>query len=273
MQSETAVLVMSDLHYGKVTPSFNPEVFESRLRSLSAKVRRVRELLSGYELDSLVVCLLGDVNDGTDIYATQPHHQAVSDVRQQALDFSGLMRDFLLDQAEAWGRVTVHCVPGNHGRAGKRVHEAANWDLVAYDYLRMGLAGDGRVEVNVPDSREGDPFIRVVNVRGHGYLLYHGHDIRSFSNIPWYGMMLRLMRWRSTAAFPPWRVACMGHFHTLGAWRFNQIVLLATGTMVSDDEWALRSFGWESATQCWLFGASDSRPVTWSFALDYADVV
>lgn len=269
-QRETAILVLSDLHYGKKTASYNPNVFAARINNLSARIARVKELLSAYDFDALKIFLLGDVNDGTDIYATQPHHQAVSDVRQQALELSEILLDFLYKQADTWGRVEVHCVPGNHGRGGKRVHEYANWDLVAYDYLRLRNR-DERVSVDVPEPANGDVFMKVVNVYGHGYLLYHGHDIRSFANIPWYGMMLRLVRWSTTAALPAWQTACMGHFHTFGMWRINRLVMLATGTMVSDDEWALRSFGWESATQCWLLGASPSRAMTWSFALDYAE--
>jgi len=42
----------------------------------------------------------------------------------------------------------------------------------------------------------------------------------------------------------------------------NQAQLMLAGTMVTDDAWALRILGYESACAWWLFGASNSRPIT-----------
>jgi len=267
MQSETAVLVMTDMHYGKKTPTFSPEVCCQRLGELSQRLGRVRDLLkTSYDIDQLTILLLGDINDGTDIYASQPHHQAVTNVEQQAREAAGLLAGFLNEQADIWSDVRVECVLGNHGRAGKWAHEAANWDMVAYRYMQM-LNQDKRVTINIPD---GNPFLRVIQVRGHGILMYHGHDIRSYGSIPWYGMLLRLLRWRSTRSLPPWQLAVMGHFHTLGYWNINAIQMMASGTMVSDDEWSLQTFGWEPSTTWWLFGVSNSRPITWQFPLSVA---
>lgn len=263
-QRETAVLVATDMHYGKLTATFNPQSFRRRTSALGEKLKRLREFLSNYEFDELVIACLGDVNDGTDIYATQPYHQAIVNVEQQAEGWAGIMREFSLRQADVWGRVRWECVPGNHGRGGRRVAEAANWDIVAYRYLRLML-NDGRIVVNMPPA-DGDPFLRVMKIYQHGYLIYHGHEIRAWGSIPWYGILLRLLRWN--AAMSGWNVALMGHFHTLGFWRFNRITVLCSGTMVTDDDWSLRMFGWEPAAQWWLFGVSPKRAVTWQFPVE-----
>jgi predicted phosphodiesterase len=265
-RTETAILVMTDLHYGRKTTSFNPEVCKERLKRLGATMERLREVLSGYDFDRLVVFLLGDVNDGTDIYATQPHHQAITNVEQQANELSGLLSEWLLGQIRIWGAVSVEAVPGNHGRSGRATHEAASWDVVTYRYLSLRLKN--RVAVGMNTSSH-DPFIRKVKIRNHYYVLYHGHDIRTFANIPFYGMMLRTSRWLSTQ-IAPFDVICMGHFHTLGTWKINRVRLILSGTMISDDDWALRSLGWESACEWWLFGCSNSRPITWQFPVDLA---
>ena len=266
-QRGSAVLVMTDVHYGKRTSTYSPGRCARRLDVLGRELGRIRGLLAGYEFEELVIACLGDVNDGTDIYATQPHHQAITNVEQQAEEVARLFYAFSVAQADVWGRVRWECVPGNHGRAGKRAAEAANWDMVAYRYLSL-MNQDGRVAVNLPD-RNADPFLRVMRVYRHGYLIYHGHDIRAWGNIPWYGIMLRLLRWQAARGdFHGWQTVLMGHFHTIGLWRFNGMVAMCSGTMVTDDEWGLRSFGLQPMNQWWFFGVSPGQPLTWQFCLD-----
>ncbi len=60
----------------------------------------------------------------------------------------------------------------------------------------------------------------------------------------------------------------MGHFHSSGIWRINKIRLVLSGTMVTDDDWALRTLGWESAPEWWLFGVSNRRAMTWQFPVE-----
>jgi len=263
-QVESVVLNMADIHFGKKTASFNPEICAARLETLGDTVLRIRELQAGYDFNELVVCMLGDINDGTDIYATQPHHQAQSNVEEQAENVSDILADWFKKQqkAKAWGKIRIECVPGNHGRAGKGAHEAANWDIVAYKYLR-GKLPDG---IKLHLCRD-NPFMNKVEIRKHHYLLYHGHDIKTFGNIPWYGMLLRSARWH-LSNLAPFDAVLMGHFHTFGMWSFNRLTALCNGTLITDDTWALQSLGWESANRWWMFGVSDHRPITWSFGLE-----
>lgn len=178
-QRETAVLVASDLHFGKSTPTYSPEVFMIRLGKLDTKLRRIRELLSSYDFDELVIALLGDANDGSDIYPTQVHYQEISNVEEQAALLADLLARFARRQAETWGKVRIEAVPGNHGRSGRFAHEAANWDITCYRYLEMLTRSDEAISVHFENPGR-DPFLRVMNVYGHGYLIYHGHDIRCF---------------------------------------------------------------------------------------------
>ena len=230
MGAETALLVISDLHYGKSTPTYNPDVFKQRMALLGDKVKDIRRCLSSYRFDGLRVAILGDAVDGSEIFATQPHHQAVGSVEQQAYELSDLLADWLLAQKKVWRNVQVDAVSGNHGRQSHFAHEASNWDTVMYRYLAHRL-GD-KIPVAFDAAQ---PFIRKVDIHGHKILLYHGAEIRSFANIPWYGMSLRVSRWLSTQ-FAPFDSVFMGHFHSCGQWNVNRIKLYCTGTMVTDDD-------------------------------------
>lgn len=261
---ETAVLVMSDIHYGKATATFNPTVCAQRLGRMGEKVALIRDILAGsYNFDRLAVFLLGDVNDGTGIYAGQEHYQAVTNVEAQAWEVAGLLGDWTRRQLDTWGAVDYYAVPGNHGRAGKFAHLAASWDIVAYRYLSAArLPG---MSLTMSDD---NPFLQTVDVRGHRYLLHHGHMIRAYMGIPWYGIARRLMHWATTERLAGFDVATFGHFHQLGDWHINRLRFLSTGTLVTDDDWALEALGAESPPAWWLFGAGDDHPVTWQYALD-----
>lgn len=255
---------MSDIHFGKKTATYSPDIFIQRIDRVGKRLQRIRELLSDYEFDKIVFCLLGDANDGSEIYPTQFHHQEITNVDEQADALSSILARFFVWQKETWGNVAIECVPGNHGRAGWAAHEAANWDLVAYKYLALRLQAHG-IPVNRNDTS--DPFIRRITIRGHNYLLYHGHAIRTYQSIPFYGIKQRLLNWNTTH-LAPFDVALMGHFHQCALYPLNRITALLSGTMATSDEWALQVIGAESMPLWWMFGISDHRPITWQFRIE-----
>lgn len=250
-----------------MTASYNPEICAERFGRLNSTLTRIRELLGTYVFDELVVLLLGDIVDGTGIYPTQAHHQILTAATAQVDIAVGILKPLLLDQRRNWKSIRIEAVPGNHGRTGWFTHERDNFDMIFYRALRDALAGS-RIAVNFEDDIGRDPFLRKVLVRGHSYVIYHGQDIRTFASIPWYGMMLRLSRWLSTKQVGRFDAAFMGHFHSFGTWDINSLKLFLTGTMVTNDDWALRSLGWESANRYWLIGVSDRYPITWQYGLD-----
>jgi hypothetical protein len=260
------MLVMSDIHFGKKTMTYNPEVFEKRLSEASKRLRRIRTLLGDYKFDELVVCVLGDTVDGAGIYPTQFHHQDLTNADEQAEVLSKLLAKFGKEQQDAWGKLRFECVPGNHGRSGAFNSEAQNYDLTTYKYLELRLEEAG---IPVLYNKTGDLFIRRITVRGHRYLAFHGHSIRLFQQIPWYGITQRVMRWHNSS-LAPFDTVLMGHFHTCQMVTANKVRIFLTGTPVTDDEWALQILGMEGSPRWWLVGISDHHPITWQFTVDLA---
>lgn len=264
-QRETAILVVSDAHAGKRTSTYNPDILESRIAALSERLFRVRGLLGEYDFDGLRIMMLGDMVDGACIYPTQAHHQAQTSASDQMMHSVGIWRRFMAEQVDVWGDVEVWPVPGNHGRASLASAEIDNWDALLY--MMLANASPQRSRVLWP-AEDCDPFLRVFRTYGHGYLAYHGNGIPMYQSIPWYGIQTRALRWLSAKCLESWDVATFGHFHSCGYWTFNRLQVFCTGTMASNDEWALERFGWESSAAWWLFGASHKRPVTWQFKME-----
>ena len=264
--AETAILVASDWHYGKLTSSYNCDVAADRLTALAKRMAAIRQIeTAGRSFDRLVVLWLGDTVDGADIYPAHMAYTAEPNVEAQAERGSDVLARWLDGLAQTWGAVTFVPVPGNHGRSGKHMHLAASWDVVTYRYVRQKVGK--RVKV---DMGEWVDFVRMYDIRGHRWLLHHGHYVRMWLGIPWYGLQRRLLAWATTKSLGSFDVAAFGHFHTLGYWPINRLLLVTTGTPVTDDDWARDLLGAEAQPLWWLMGASDEHATTFKYDLRLA---
>jgi hypothetical protein len=81
---------------------------------------------------------------------------------------------------DAWGRLYVVGVPGNHGRLTHRPpgkgHAFQSFDWLIYTMVAQQLADNPQdrktITLSVPDDGE-----QIVPVAGHRYLLMHGHQL------------------------------------------------------------------------------------------------
>lgn len=250
--SDTAICHIGDVHYGKRTSSYGIKECVKRFEVLGKAILATKRQFP--HLKKLVLAIAGDVNDGTGIFPGQEHCQDASNVEMQAWQCASIIARWLAWQGQYWQSVEVQAVPGNHGMSGKFAHEGANWDIVCYRYLST-LSGK-----SIPvffESNLGDVFMRKFQVDNHNILLYHGHTIRMYQTIPYYGISQRVMRW-STSSIAPFDLVLLGHFHHTAHFPVNKIEVLTTGTMVSDDPWALRTLGLESSPSAWLFTMNES---------------
>ncbi|GIW06343.1 MAG: hypothetical protein KatS3mg060_1148 [Dehalococcoidia bacterium] len=258
---ESAVVILSDLHYGKETPTYDPDVFQARLQHLETRLIHIRQALQGYVFDELVIAGAGDWVDGSGIFPAQATTQRVANVEQQARDIAAILLPWIQIQQSIWGPARVECVPGNHGRVGDRAtHEAASWDLVAYRYLHMLAAPLGiEVHFNEPPN---DIFLRPFEVRGHSFLLYHGHEWgRTIKT-----RQTRVYEWQAHYG-RQFDVVISGHYHVGEILQGNRTLLIQAGTFVSDDSHAIRRYGSRAEPMTWAFGVSERRPVTWMFPI------
>jgi len=263
-RTEAMVACIADCHIGKLTKSFNVEVAGKRIRSWTKKIIKLAHLLGdGYRFNEIVLAFLGDVNDGTEIYKTQPHHQALTNVLEQAVVCAGFFNDAIDEFLDEFGKVTLVGVGGNHGRAGKLSHEACNWDLACYRLIEEHYRSNKHVHPNFHYEMD---FMQRVHVRGHPIILYHGHYIRMYQRIPWYGIITRVLRWAHSIK-DGFELITMGHFHTCGFWWLDGLPILLNGTLITDDEWALVTLGMTPVPRWWLFGVSDKRIPTFQYDL------
>jgi len=257
---EEIVVKLSDWQLGHKTSSFNYRVAERRVHHLLKKVfkivalhrkgcpvRKINLFLEGDFIQSDKVGYLIDLSELEGILIDQVYREAVP-----------LLSWFIAECAKNFEKVNVYCVRGNHGRGEKGSSEKNNWDDVIYKTLETKFENVSNVKFVV--ARE---FYQVVSIFKWKFLLAHGDQIRGGSyNIPLYGLLQRMLRWATSMSFK-WNFLSVGHWHTFAHIEQNDQELFVNGTLVSDDEYVRKNYGWNASTSQTLFGVHPRQGVCW----------
>ena len=176
-EKESLVVVLSDLHVGKIVEVDGDEVFNTaiaidRINQLGRSIQRViTHAKKTTGIDEVVVALVGDILDGENIYKSHAFHTD-SHIAYQVKNATKALWDLIVELAAVEGieKVRVATIRGNHGKAGEFGHEDSNLDNILYDNLEFAsiLHGDPKITVTTKYSAH-----HVVEVRGHRLLLRH----------------------------------------------------------------------------------------------------
>lgn len=260
----TAVVVLSDTHFDEVVNpaevdyvnEYNRKIAESRLAQFFHNtIALAKEHTAGIAYEGIVCCLAGDMISG-DIHEELANTNEATSI-QTVLHWSGLVADGLRLLADAFGRVYVPCVVGNHGRttrkprAKQRVHTSLDWML--YQIVARELSGDDRITMDISEAAD-----LLFDVHGTRFLLTHGDQFKGGSGIA--GALSPLMigdsrkRKRGITTGRPYDYMIVGHWHQYGM--FKSIIM--NGSLKGYDEYAyVSNFDVEPPQQAWF--VVDSR--------------
>lgn len=220
----THVLQLTDLHNGEVTKKdevdgfneFNPEIFTQRLQKLISAVIDVTNVKrSGFNIPRLHVLGTGDYISGdiheelkvtnaypTPVQAVRAGYDIGETIAMAAPHFEKIDCDFItLD---------------NHGRMTRKNQAAEggenNWGYVVAHIVKQYLRRFSNVEVKIHAKASA-----LVPIGAERYLLFHGHQIKGWAGLPYYGFDRRVaMEAVKRMGFPETgftKLLC-GHFHT-----------------------------------------------------------
>ncbi len=245
------VAMWSDFHWGEVVykeqvggvNEFNRKIAKERLRKL---VDNTIELALHHMVKpnypGIVVCLGGDLISGNihdELAQTNdgPVQQSVLEVQEELI--AALTRI-----ADAFGKVFVPCVVGNHGRntlkprAKNRVYESYEWNIYCQLERWFKATGDTRVQFSIPG--ETDAYFSVL---GHRFLLTHGDTLGVKGGDGIIGAIGPIARGvtkvgRSEAQIGrDFDTLLMGHYHTYIP-RGDAIPVIVNGALKGYDEYA-----------------------------------
>ncbi len=178
------VCMWSDWHWGEVVfpdqvngvNEFNLEIAHKRARKLVERtIRLLKNHIVNPDFPGVVVALGGDMMSG-DIHEELKESNDVP-LLPALLDLFGVLCWALKAIADAFGKVYVPCVTGNHGRMSRKPQAKnrnfTNYDWLLYQLLAKHFEGDARITFYIPDGPDA-----LFSVFGHKVLLTHGDQFR-----------------------------------------------------------------------------------------------
>jgi len=212
-RAEVALLHLSDLHFGKRTPSFNSDVAADRLAVLGMKVAKITEIeRADHPVRTACLLLGGDLAENLGIFPGQAYEVDSSTFEQMFAAVNALV-GLISVLLGVFHSLAVYEVPGNHGRIGRKgdYPRSDNIDRMIGAILRERVKGyerEARLRWHEPDG-----WFNIVTAGNYRALLVHGDQIKSFGgNTPAFGILRKANAWAS-GVLPPFTDMYMGHFH------------------------------------------------------------
>jgi hypothetical protein len=253
-------LFMSDWHWDEVVNpsqingvnSFNRKIAHARAKALvEAAIHLLKILSPSMDYPGIVAPLGGDMISGNihDELATTNEFNTMPTI----LDIVGVLKWVIATLADAFGRVFVPCVTGNHGRNTHKIwnkdRHATSFDWLIYVLLAEHFKDDKRVTFQIPDGP--DAYYRIY---GHRYLLTHGDQFRGGDGM--IGALGPLMRGthkkssRNAQIDMNFDTMICGHWHQY----IHLTKLIVNGSLKGYDEYAYNNnFGFEEPQQAlWI---------------------
>ena len=219
------VTMWSDWHWGEVVDpdqingvnEFDITIAQRRARTLVERTTRLcKKNMVGAEYPGLVLCLGGDMVSG-DIHDELTETSELPTM-PALIDLFGVMIWGIAQMADAFGRVFVPCVVGNHGRTTVKPRMKgkvySNFDWLLYTFLEKHFASDDRVQFFIPTGADAN-----FTVAGRRFLLTHGDTLGTAGGdgiIGCLGPILRgdfKARNSNQAVGLPYDTLLIGHYH------------------------------------------------------------
>lgn len=177
----TLELLVSDVHYGKKTKTFNSKICRKRMKELTrtviAEIRRNQRL---YNVEELIIALIGDLIENATMHELESMRSSeFSNARQVQLAIESLFQDLILPIANIGIKIRIPCVTGNHDRDGhdqtmiNQGEENLSW--IIYNTLELLSKAHGLKNVTFVIT---DGSFLIERIYGNNVLYEHGHNMK-----------------------------------------------------------------------------------------------
>ena len=277
---ETALLVISDIHGDQTIAPKRVQNLESynfnaachrAARIADTTISHLRENLTLYKFKEVVVMMAGDLVSGEIHRATQ--HSAWQNSFKNALGVGEMLAFMFIDMLKYFN-LRVISVSGNHGRRSiKKDYRGShdNWDYLVMMHVRTRLQNyidEGRLTIELPEA-----YTVGVQIEGWNFILNHYDDIKSYQQIPWYGIERKTRRLAAlgglTGVTPHYFVG--GHFHNFATQQHTLGEVIINGKWPATDEYALESLGACGEPFQMLAGVHKKHGLSWRMPIRIRD--
>lgn len=236
------VLVCSDWHVEEVVErgqvnglnEYNLKIAEERAFYLiRGALYVIDSLRSGYEINTLVLPLLGDLITG---YLREEDLETNSLSPTEATMFCLDLLIGCIDQLLSQGgfeRITIPTAYGNHGRTTQRRRIASlaknSYEWLMYQALRRHYEKDDRVDIVISEGS-----MLYTEIYGRTFRWHHGDDVRYYGGVGGLTIPFR----KKVFAWNEYRDAystVIGHYHALADYGYGMV----NGSLIGVNPYAL----------------------------------
>lgn len=231
----TAVLLLSDLHFGEIIKNEHGKViYNTRIACdrLFNTFNNASAVMENQDVDTLRIMLLGDLVDGDSIYRNHLFRiekaaidQVKDVVRELTKNINMLVKEGV--------KIRVDAVRGNHGITNYNNLEEDNWDNVVYDMLDLIFEDNKMVTFNHYQSDQAK-----VPVLDRSFVLYHGQNmgnqIKTSSGLKTFRGMCGRHRLKDND------IIVVGHLHEFGIESDQGKYLVRNGALPDASEYAVK---------------------------------
>lgn len=188
---ELAILHCSDGHAGKITKSFNDDVYRERMEKVFHATMLIVDLHRHmYPIRDLVILNCGDNCQGENPHQGSTIGNTSMGVRDQVKKIAApTWNNVIGSLKEHFETVTFHGIPGNHGH-DKLAPETSSYDLCLYDILEAGIGTYKGIEIKIHEEWEA-----IFDVYGHRIFMFHGDGIMCQQGVPFFALDKKLKSW------------------------------------------------------------------------------
>ena len=259
---EEAILHISDGHAGKITSSFNDDVYRLRMDNLFDGAMTIVSLHRNiYPIRKLHVLMTGDNIQGENQFQGSKVGAVSMGARDQTIKIAyPAMVKLIGSLAQEFEKIEIECVSGNHGH-DRLAPETSTEDLRLYDLLKVYFESYKNIKINIYER-----FSAVVNINGFRSFVFHGDGVKSTGGVPFFALDKKLKSWYMQ--YGGFQYAFGGHFHKRHTDEISsKLEYFMCGSLVSDDDWAINKLGISSNPSQGLYGIHPRRGVTWRYAV------
>lgn len=242
----SCVGVLSDIHVGESVDvdvmgglgEYNIEIFRQRA---GLYVRKFLYLLdmerNTIEVPRLHLFLDGDFISG--LIHDELLKTNASNVMEQTTLAAAVGAWVIAQLAVHFEEVYVSGTVGNHGRNQQKIEfkdPYVNWDYICYQLMAMMLRDYTHIQWDIPKG-----LWALTQVENMKFFHYHGHNIRSWMNTPYYGIekAIRDIRDLFNIADITFDGVVLGHFHHYFEKDLGTGPLIINGCWKGGDEFVL----------------------------------
>ncbi len=261
-EEEIQVLHMGDEHAGKITVSYNKDVFRERMEAVFYRTIKLAKLhRKMYPIRKLHIVDTGDRVQGENPHQGSKIGEVECGARDQVKKIAfPVWAEMIAGFKQYYDEVEVDFIPGNHG-AEHLAPETSSWDIALADILQAHLGREKGIKINAHEH-----FGTIIDINGFRFFAFHGDGIPTANGVPFFAMDRKLKAW--FIQYGGFQYAVSGHFHH----KFNrevasQLQHWSCSTLVSDDEWAIKKMGVSSTPSQRTFGVHPRYGVTWNYTI------